>query len=105
MVVGFQMVGLKKLCCVKNGAMWDFAKKLFVQLDFQETFFLSVSFHPEMFDVTNFRLVLVVCYVHVMIFIKNIQYTYSGSVFKASALWANGFYKSKCPSVCPSVHF
>ena len=24
-------------------------------------------------------------------------------VFKASALWANAFYKSKCPSVCVSV--
>ena len=23
--------------------------------------------------------------------------------FKASALWANAFYKSKCTSVCPSV--
>ena len=26
------------------------------------------------------------------------------SIFKASVLWANAFYKSKCPSVCPSVH-
>ena len=29
-------------------------------------------------------------------------------IFKASALWADAFYKSKCPSVCvyvcPSVH-
>ena len=24
-------------------------------------------------------------------------------VFKASALWADAFYKSKCPSVCMSV--
>ena len=24
-------------------------------------------------------------------------------IFKASALWANAFYKSKCPSVCLSV--
>ena len=24
-------------------------------------------------------------------------------VFKASALWADAFYKSKCPSVCVSV--
>ena len=24
-------------------------------------------------------------------------------IFKASALWANAFYKLKCPSVCPSV--
>ena len=24
-------------------------------------------------------------------------------IFKASALWANAFYKSKCPSVCPCV--
>ena len=24
-------------------------------------------------------------------------------LFKASALWANAFYKSKCPSVCTSV--
>ena len=31
------------------------------------------------------------------------------TVFKASALWADAFYKSKCPSVCVcvrlSVHF
>ena len=25
------------------------------------------------------------------------------SLFKASALWADAFYKSKCPSVCPCV--
>ena len=24
-------------------------------------------------------------------------------MFKASALWAHAFYKSKCPSVCPCV--
>ena len=24
-------------------------------------------------------------------------------IFKASALWADAFYKSKCPSVCPCV--
>ena len=30
----------------------------------------SVSFHHEMFDVTNFRLVLGICIVHVVIFIK-----------------------------------
>ena len=24
-------------------------------------------------------------------------------IFKASALWADAFYKSKCSSVCPSV--
>ena len=28
------------------------------------------------------------------------MYTY---IFKASALWAYDFYKSKCPFVCPSV--
>ena len=27
------------------------------------------------------------------------------SIFKASALWADAFYKSKCPCVCLSVHF
>ena len=26
-----------------------------------------------------------------------------GIIFKASALWADAFYKSKCPSVCVSV--
>ena len=25
-------------------------------------------------------------------------------IFKALALWADAFYKSKCPSVCPCVH-
>ena len=25
------------------------------------------------------------------------------TIFKASALWADAFYKSKCPSVCVSV--
>ena len=25
------------------------------------------------------------------------------AIFKASALWADAFYKSKCPSVCVSV--
>ena len=29
--------------------------------------------------------------------------TFSEYFFKASALWANAFYKSKCPSVCVSV--
>ena len=38
---------------------------------FLKTFFLeSVSFHHEMFDVTSFRLVLVVYIVEVVIFIK-----------------------------------
>ena len=56
----------------KNGAGWDFAQKLQVQLDFQENLFsfLSVSFHHEMFDLTSFRLFLGVCIVHVVIFIK-----------------------------------
>ena len=27
----------------------------------------------------------------------------SDLIFKASALWADAFYKSKCPSVCPCV--
>ena len=42
-----------------------------MHLDFQKktTFLESVSFHYEMFDVTNFRLVLGVCIVHMVIFI------------------------------------
>ena len=28
---------------------------------------------------------------------------YWNTFFKASALWADAFYKSKCPSVCPCV--
>ena len=31
------------------------------------------------------------------------KFQLSSLIFKASALWADGFYKSKCPSVCPSV--
>ena len=27
----------------------------------------------------------------------------NNDIFKASALWADAFYKSKCPSVCLSV--
>ena len=40
-----------------NVAGWDFAQKLYVQLDFQENlFFLKrVSFHHGIFDVTNFK--------------------------------------------------
>ena len=45
-----------------------------MQLDFPKNFFFleSVSFNHEMFNVTNFRLVLGVCIVYVMIFIKTI---------------------------------
>ena len=31
------------------------------------------------------------------------RYINSKSIFKASALWADAFYKSKCPSVCLCV--
>ena len=30
--------------------------------------------------------------------------TRTEGIFKASALWADAFYKSKCPSVCVSVY-
>ena len=47
----------------------------------ENLFFASVSFHLEMFDVTNFKLVLVIFNVHVVIVIKNNKYKCSGSVF------------------------
>ena len=31
------------------------------------------------------------------------SYRLGETYFKASALWADAFYKSQCPSVCPSV--
>ena len=40
---------------------------------------------------------------------NEIAWPLEGPLFKASAPWADAFYKSKCPSVrvsvCPSVHF
>ena len=57
---------------------------------------------------TNYLLVVFVKMVCIMIK-KNIyiyfQFFFSNDwgVFKASALWADAFYKSKCPFVCPSV--
>ena len=44
--------------------------------------FLSVFWHIEMFDLTNFRLVLVICHVHVVIFIqKYLVYLFRISLF------------------------
>ena len=31
------------------------------------------------------------------------QFPDQSALFKASALWANAFYKSKCPSACVSI--
>ena len=54
-----------------NRAWWDFAQKS-VQLDFwKDEVFRKVSlFHREMFCLTSFLLVLRICIVNAMIFIK-----------------------------------
>ena len=69
------MVWLKKLCCLKKLCVVGFGTKVESAVGFSgKPFFLeSVSFHLESFDLTNFRLVLVICNVHAMIFIKKIS--------------------------------
>ena len=61
MFFGFLMVGLKKLCYMKQMVS-------VVGLSGNPFFLESVSFPLERFDVTNFLLALVVCNVHVVIF-------------------------------------
>ena len=64
---------LKKQCCnKKNGVGWDIVQKLLVQLDFQKKFFFLeiVAFHHKVLNLTNFKLVLGVYIVHVVIFIN-----------------------------------
>ena len=64
------MVGLIKRGCIKKVSGLDFAQKS--SWIFRKTLiFESVSYHHEMFDVTNIILVPGVCIVHVVIFIKN----------------------------------
>ena len=70
--VGFQVVNLTNLSCTKiivHG--WTWLKSVSV-VGFTEkpSFLESVFFHGEMFCVTNFLLVLVICIVILMIFIK-----------------------------------
>ena len=50
-----------------------------------------------------------VCSAYFQLDEKWIRQNFLWGLFKASALWADAFYKSKCPSVCvsvcPCVHF
>ena len=64
------MVGLNKMGCIKKMVLGGSLLK--VQFDFQENlfFFGNVSFQFEIFYVTNFKLVLVVCNVQLVIFIN-----------------------------------
>ena len=70
--VGFQMVKLKNLSCTKIIVHGRTLLKSVSAVGFTEkpSFLESVSFHGEMFCVTNFWLVLVICIVIAMIFIK-----------------------------------
>jgi hypothetical protein len=58
----------------------------------------------------NLKILHVACYNLSQIDVTKIVAPFSGNetFFKASALWADAFYKLKCPSVrlcvCPSVH-
>ena len=72
MAVGFLMVGLKN-CVVSEKWCWvGPCSKVVSAVGFgAKPFFLeSVCFHLDMFDKTKFRLVLVVCNVHLVIVIK-----------------------------------
>ena len=55
----------------------------------------------------GFYLLVVFRFLVFSFFLKVVLWTHR--LFKASALWADAFYKSKCPSVrvsvCVSVHF
>ena len=66
------MVKLKNLSCTKIIAHGRTLLKSVSAVGFTEkpSFLESVSFHGEMFCVTNFLLVLVICIVIAMIFIK-----------------------------------
>ena len=72
--VGFHMAKLKKKTALhKNDrAWWDFAQKCKCSWIFRKktSFWESASYHHEMFGVTNFGLVLCICIVVAMIFIK-----------------------------------
>ena len=70
--IGFQMVKLKNLSCTKIIVHGGTLLKSFSAVGFLEkpSFWESVSFHREMFCVTNFLLVLCICIVNAMIFIK-----------------------------------
>ena len=70
--VGFHMVKLKNLSCTKIIVHGRTLLKSVSAVGFTEkpSFLESVSFHGEMFCVTNFWLVLVICIVITMIFIK-----------------------------------
>ena len=72
LAVGFQMVKLKNLSCTKIIVHGGTLLKSVSAVRFSEkpSFRESVSFRREMFFVTNFLLVLRICIVIAMIFIK-----------------------------------
>ena len=78
-------------------ALHDWSSKLNTQSQKWSTtsiYFLSNTFgnRPSMFSLNNFF------WPHICQ-----PQLYIAMIFKASALWAVAFYKSKCPSVCLSV--
>ena len=70
--IGFQMVKLKKTSCTKNIVHGGTFLKSVSAVGFSEksSFFESVFFHREMLGVTYFGLVLRICIVNLIIFIK-----------------------------------
>ena len=69
--LAFRWLSKKSVLHQNNCAWWDFAQKCQCSWIFGKTKFLGKClFHREMFCVTNFRLVLCICIVNAMIFIK-----------------------------------
>ena len=70
--VGFQMVKLENLFCTKIIVHGGTLLKSVTAVGFLEklSYWESVSFHREMFCVTNFHLVLRICIDNAMIFTK-----------------------------------
>ena len=73
--VGFQMVRLKKKSTV-SPKKWGFLAAcsiIYVQLDLRNPNFLgNVFFYREMLGGTDYEIVVGVCIVHVIIFIKSV---------------------------------
>ena len=77
MVVGFFYCWVERTVLYKKMVLWRTLHKSCKCSWILGNFFLeSVSFYLEMFDVNNFRLVLVVCNVHVVNLYQKISVIY-----------------------------
>ena len=88
-MVKFEMISCTKI--IEHGGTLFKSVRAVGFSEKKPSYWESVSFHSEMFDVTNCGLVLRICIINAMIFIKNKHWeTCPGSVFYKLLMIING---------------